>query len=35
MQEIVRHEINEEWAHAGMVEAGGYVIISVTIWSLA
>ncbi len=28
MQEIVRHDINEEWAHAGMVEAGGFVFVS-------
>lgn len=25
MGQIIRHEINEAWAHAGMVEAGDYV----------
>lgn len=25
MSGIIRHEINEEWAHAGMVEAGDFV----------
>ena len=28
MLEISRHEINEEWAHSGIVEAGDYVFIS-------
>jgi 2-iminobutanoate/2-iminopropanoate deaminase len=28
MDAIARHEINEGWAHAGMVEAGGLVFVS-------
>ncbi len=28
MCDIMRSEINEEWAHAGVVEAGGFVFIS-------
>jgi len=28
MSEIIRHDVNEEWAHAGMVEAGDFVFIS-------
>jgi enamine deaminase RidA (YjgF/YER057c/UK114 family) len=28
MNEIKRIEINEEWAHSGIVEAGGYAFIS-------
>ena len=28
MSTITRTEINEEWAHAGVVEAGGFVFIS-------
>ena len=28
MRTITRTEINEEWAHAGVVEAGGFVFIS-------
>lgn len=27
-KDIKRYEINEEWAHAGMVEAGGFVFVS-------
>ncbi len=25
MSEIIRHEINEEWAHSGVIEAGDFV----------
>lgn len=28
MDRIVRTELNEEWAHAGIVEAGGFVFLS-------
>ena len=28
MTTITRYEINEDWAHAGMVEAGGFVFVS-------
>jgi len=28
MDGIIRHEIHEEWAHAGMVEAGDFVFTS-------
>ncbi len=28
MSEIIRHDLNEEWAHAGMVEAGDFVFVS-------
>jgi len=28
MQKITRHEINDEWAHSGVVEAGGFVYTS-------
>ena len=28
MSEITRTEINEEWAHSGVVEAGGLVFVS-------
>jgi len=28
MSEVIRHELNEEWAHSGIVEAGDYVFIS-------
>lgn len=28
MSDIIRHEILEHWAHAGMVEAGGFVFVS-------
>ena len=28
MSEVFRHEINEEWAHTGIVEAGDFVFIS-------
>ena len=28
MAEIIRHEINENWAHAGMVEAGDFVFVN-------
>ncbi|HPF88125.1 MAG TPA: RidA family protein [Candidatus Limiplasma sp.] len=27
MEEMIRHEINPDWAHAGMVEAGGFVFV--------
>ena len=28
MREIVRSDVNEEWAHSGVVEAGDFVFIS-------
>lgn len=28
MSGIIRHEINEQWAHSGMVEAGDFVFVS-------
>jgi len=28
MSEIKRAELSEEWAHSGIVEAGGYIFIS-------
>ena len=28
MSEIIRHEINEDWAHSGIVEAGNFVFMS-------
>ena len=28
MEEIKRHDVNEEWAHSGMVEAGGFVFVN-------
>ena len=28
MSEIIRHDVNEEWAHSGMVEAGDFVFVS-------
>lgn len=28
MSEIIRHDVNEIWAHSGMVEAGSFVFIS-------
>ena len=28
MGEIIRGDINEEWAHSGIVEAGGFVFLS-------
>ncbi len=28
MSEIKRHEVNEEWAYSGIVEAGGFVFLS-------
>lgn len=28
MTTITRHEINEDWALAGMVEAGGFIFVS-------
>lgn len=28
MNDIVRHDISEDWAQAGMVEAGGFVFVS-------
>jgi len=27
MSEIIRHDVNEGWAHSGMIEAGGFVFI--------
>jgi enamine deaminase RidA (YjgF/YER057c/UK114 family) len=28
MSDIIRHDVNEEWAHSGMIEAGGFAFIS-------
>lgn len=28
MSEIIRHEINEEWAHSGIVEAGNFCFLN-------
>ncbi len=28
MREIVRSDVNEEWAHSGIVEAGDFVFIN-------
>lgn len=28
MREIIRHDVNEEWAHSGIVEAGDFVFIN-------
>lgn len=28
MGEIIRHDVNEEWAHSGIVEAGDFVFLS-------
>ncbi|MCL2002485.1 MAG: hypothetical protein FWG72_00580 [Oscillospiraceae bacterium] len=28
MSEIIRHDVNEECAYSGMVEAGGFVFVS-------
>ena len=28
MSEIIRHDVNVEWAHSGMVEAGDFVFVS-------
>ena len=28
MSEIIRYDVNETWAHAGMVEARGFVFVS-------
>lgn len=28
MPDIIRHEVNEQWAHSGFVEAGDYVFVS-------
>jgi len=27
MSEIIRHDVNEDWAHSGMIEAGDFVFI--------
>ncbi|MBN2221802.1 MAG: RidA family protein [Vallitaleaceae bacterium] len=27
MSEIIRHDVNEEWAHSGVIEAGDFVYI--------
>lgn len=34
MTKIIRHEINEEWAIAGMVEAGGFIFVSYCIGNI-
>ena len=34
MGKIVRHEINEDWAHAGMVEAGEFVFTGYCVGNL-
>lgn len=28
MTDIIRHDVNEKWAHSGMVEAGGFVFVN-------
>jgi enamine deaminase RidA (YjgF/YER057c/UK114 family) len=28
MSEIKRHDVNEEWAHSGVIEAGDFVFVS-------
>ena len=28
MREIIRSDINDEWAHSGIVEAGDFVFLS-------
>lgn len=28
MSEIIRHDVNEQWAHSGIVEAGDFVFIN-------
>jgi enamine deaminase RidA (YjgF/YER057c/UK114 family) len=28
MSEIIRHDVNENWAHSGIVEVGGFVFTS-------
>lgn len=28
MSDIKRHEVNEEWAYSGIVEAGSFVFLS-------
>lgn len=27
MSEIIRHDVNEDWAHSGMIEAGDFVFV--------
>ncbi|MDR2974594.1 MAG: RidA family protein [Propionibacteriaceae bacterium] len=27
MSEIIRHDVNEEWAHSGVIEAGDFVFV--------
>lgn len=27
MSEIIRHDVNEGWAHSGIIEAGGFVFV--------
>ena len=34
MTTITRHEVNEDWAIAGMVEAGGFVFVSYCIGNI-
>ena len=28
MSEIIRHDVSEEWAHSGMIEAGDFVFVN-------
>ena len=28
MPEIIRHDVDENWAHSGMIEAGGFIFAS-------
>jgi len=28
VREIIRHDVNEEWAHSGVVEAGDFIFIN-------
>jgi len=34
MPEIIRHDINEGWAHSGMIEAGDFVFIGYCIGNI-
>lgn len=27
MSEIIRHDVNEEWAHSGIIEAGDFAFL--------
>ena len=34
MSGIIRHDVNEEWAHSGIVEAGDFVFINYCVGNL-